>query len=128
MTNGPAVNESLETSIPGVFACGNVLHVHDLVDYVSEEAQQAGKHAAAYVQGRNAAQGREIPLKPQGAARYTVPVSLCPQRMEDKLVVRFRGEPEYPGRRGEGSGGRDGCCTPGNGLLWPPARWSRWSF
>ena len=90
VTNGPAVNESLETSIPGVFACGNVLHVHDLVDYVSEEAQQAGKHAAAYVQGRNAAQGREIPLKPQGAARYTVPVSLCPQRMEDKLVVRFR--------------------------------------
>ena len=90
VTNGPTVNESLETSIPGVFACGNVLHVHDLVDYVSEEAQQAGKHAAAYVQGRNAAQGREIPLKPQGAARYTVPVSLCPQRMEDKLVVRFR--------------------------------------
>ena len=45
VTNGPTVNESLETSIPGVFACGNVLHVHDLVDYVSEEAQQAGKHA-----------------------------------------------------------------------------------
>ena len=89
-TNGPKVNESLETSIPGVFACGNVLHVHDLVDYVSEEAQQAGKHAAAYVQGAAAAQGREIPLKPQGAARYTVPVSLCPQRMGEQLVVRFR--------------------------------------
>ena len=90
VTNGPTVNESLETSIPGVFACGNVLHVHDLVDYVSEEAQQAGKHAAAYVQGAAAAQGREIPLKPQGAARYTVPVSLCPQRMGEQLVVRFR--------------------------------------
>ena len=90
VTNGPAVNESLETSIPGVFACGNVLHVHDLVDYVSEEAQQAGKHAAAYVRGAAAAQGREIPLKPQGAARYTVPVSLCPQRMGEQLVVRFR--------------------------------------
>ena len=89
-TNGPKVNESLETSIPGVFACGNVLHVHDLVDYVSEEAQQAGKHAAAYVRGAAAAQGREIPLKPQGAARYTVPVSLCPQRMGEQLVVRFR--------------------------------------
>ena len=63
---------------------------HDLVDYVSEEAQQAGKHAAAYVQGAAAAQGREIPLKPQGAARYTVPVSLCPQRMGEQLVVRFR--------------------------------------
>ena len=90
VTNGPTVNESLETSIPGVFACGNVLHVHDLVDYVSEEAEQAGKHAAAYVQGKRAAQGREIPLKPEGAARYTVPAAVDPQRMEDQLVVRFR--------------------------------------
>ena len=90
VTNGPTVNESLETSIPGVFACGNVLHVHDLVDYVSEEAEQAGKHAAAYVQGKRAGQGREIPLKPEGAARYTVPAAVDPQRMEDQLVVRFR--------------------------------------
>ena len=42
ITNGPSVNESLETSVPGVFACGNVLHVHDLVDYVSQEAANAG--------------------------------------------------------------------------------------
>ena len=73
-----------------VFACGNVLHVHDLVDYVSEEAQQAGKHAAAYVQGQREVQGREIPLKPQGAARYTVPMSLSPQRMGEETVIRFR--------------------------------------
>ena len=73
VTNGPQVNESLETSIPGVFACGNVLHVHDLVDYVSEEAQQAGKHAAAYVQGQREVQGREIPLKPQAP-----PATPCP--------------------------------------------------
>ena len=46
ITNGPSVNESLETSVPGVFACGNVLHVHDLVDYVSQEAANAGKYAA----------------------------------------------------------------------------------
>ncbi len=50
VTNGPVVNESLETNIPGVFACGNVLHVHDLVDYVSEEAATAGQCAAAYIQ------------------------------------------------------------------------------
>ena len=50
VTNGPVVNESLETSIPGVFACGNVLHVHDLVDYVSEEAGKAGINAAKFVQ------------------------------------------------------------------------------
>jgi NADPH-dependent 2,4-dienoyl-CoA reductase/sulfur reductase-like enzyme len=91
VTNGPKVNESLETSIPGVFACGNVLHVHDLVDYVSEEAEQAGRHAAAFV----AAGGKEqaaldLPVKPEGAARYTVPVTISPQRMEENVVIRFR--------------------------------------
>ena len=50
VTSGPIVNDSLETSIDGVFACGNVLHVHDLVDYVSQEATAAGKNAAAYIQ------------------------------------------------------------------------------
>lgn len=48
-TNGPIVNDNLETSIPGIFACGNVLHVHDLVDHVSKEGLNAGKHAAEYV-------------------------------------------------------------------------------
>ena len=90
VTNGPKVNESLETNIPGVFACGNVLHVHDLVDYVSEEAEQAGRHAAAFVRGEKAGEGRDIPVKPQGAARYTVPMTLCPSRMEEETMVRFR--------------------------------------
>ncbi|MGI6107209.1 MAG: NAD(P)/FAD-dependent oxidoreductase [Lachnospiraceae bacterium] len=49
VTSGPVVNESLETSIPGIFACGNVLHVHDLVDYVSEEAGKAGRSAVKYI-------------------------------------------------------------------------------
>lgn len=48
-TNGPVVSERLECSVPGVFACGNVLHVHELVDHVSEEAEKAGGFAAAYV-------------------------------------------------------------------------------
>ena len=91
VTNGPKVNESLETSIPGVFACGNVLHVHDLVDYVSEEAEQAGRHAAAFVAAGGKEQAAvELPVKPEGAARYTVPVTISPQRMEDQVVIRFR--------------------------------------
>lgn len=91
VTNGPKVNESLETSIPGVFACGNVLHVHDLVDYVSEEAEQAGRHAAAFVAaGGKEQEALELPVKPEGAARYTVPVTISPQRMEENVVIRFR--------------------------------------
>ena len=52
VTNGPVVDESLETNVPGVFACGNVLHVHDLVDFVSEEADRAGTCAARYIYKR----------------------------------------------------------------------------
>ena len=59
VTSGPVVNESLETNIEGVFACGNVLHVHDLVDFVSEEAATAGKNAAAYVKGERSGAGRQ---------------------------------------------------------------------
>lgn len=90
VTSGPLVNEQLETNIPGVFACGNVLHVHDLVDYVSEEAQQAGRSAAQFVQKAQAGSVGEIPLKTGGAVRYTVPASLSPQRMGEEAVVRFR--------------------------------------
>ena len=91
VTSGPDVNESLETNIEGVFACGNVLHVHDLVDFVSEEAKTAGKNAAAYVKGeRSAGGGREIRLKPTDGVRYTVPVSIDTARMSEDLTVRFR--------------------------------------
>lgn len=91
VTNGPVVNESLETSIPGVFACGNVLHVHDLVDYVSEEAAKAGAVAARYVKGEITENSdREIALKAEGGVRYTVPVTVHPDRMDDRLTVRFR--------------------------------------
>ncbi|WP_322174103.1 NAD(P)/FAD-dependent oxidoreductase [Acutalibacter caecimuris] len=90
VTGGPTVNSRLETNISGVFACGNVLHVHDLVDYVSEEAAQAGRSAAAYVLGGTPAPGREIPLIPGGAVRYTVPATLSPAAMPPELLVRFR--------------------------------------
>lgn len=91
VTSGPVVNESLETNIRGVFACGNVLHVHDLVDFVSEEAAAAGKNAAAYVKGeRTGLDGCEIRLNPVEGVRYTVPVTINTARMDEHLTVRFR--------------------------------------
>ena len=81
VTSGPVVNESLETSVEGVFACGNVLHVHDLVDYVSGEAKTAGENAAAYVQGTLQKAGAEIPLKGENGVRYTVPCMVDTERM-----------------------------------------------
>lgn len=91
VTSGPVVNESLETSIEGVFACGNVLHVHDLVDFVSEEAAAAGRNAAAFVEGREKTEGsRKIHMNPTGGVRYTVPSVIRPDQMDDPLTVRFR--------------------------------------
>lgn len=92
VTSGPKVNESLETSIDGVFACGNVLHVHDLVDFVSEEARAAGKNAAAYVSanGKKSEGGHIVKLNPVDGVRYTVPGSIDVNRMDEKLTVRFR--------------------------------------
>ena len=90
VTSGPKVNESLETNIPGVFACGNVLHVHDLVDFVSQEATMAGNCAAAYVKTGRTEETEEIPVKCGSGVRYTVPAKIRPAYMEEKLPVRFR--------------------------------------
>lgn len=90
VTSGPLVNESLETNVEGVFACGNVLHVHDLVDFVSQEAQAAGKHAAEYVLNGKKSGGKDIPIVATEGARYTVPKTINPARMEEKHTVRFR--------------------------------------
>ena len=88
---GPVVNESLETDVEGIFACGNVLHVHDLVDFVSEEAAAAGRNAAAYVKNQVATStGTEIPVKADFGVSYTVPEKIAPERMQDTLTVRFR--------------------------------------
>lgn len=90
VTSGPVVNDSLETSLEGVFACGNVLHVHDLVDYVSEEAAQAGRNAARYIQGEASVSDYTVEITPVDGVRYTVPRYVRPALMEDKLTVRFR--------------------------------------
>ncbi len=92
VTSGPVVNESLETNIPGVFACGNVLHVHDLVDYVSEEAKRAGQNAVKYIKDgcKEADNANVIELAATDGARYTVPSTINKDRMDDLLTVRFR--------------------------------------
>ena len=115
VTSGPVVDESLETNVPGVFACGNVLHVHDLVDFVSEEADRAGTCAARYILQENHSSNPGIdqenqysdsdigkaskmnnnndpviPLISTGCVRYTVPSAIHLSKMPDKLKVRFR--------------------------------------
>ena len=101
VTGGPYVNESMETCIPGIFACGNVLHVHDLVDYVSEEAASAGKYAAGKsLEQSSGAGGVDDPLfgedssainvRAENGVRYTVPSVIRPDRMEDLITIRFR--------------------------------------
>lgn len=93
VTNGPIVSESLETNVEGVFACGNVLHVHDLVDFVSEEAKAAGRNAADYVKRTDRyekTEGQVIRLVPTGGVRYTVPSTIRVEYMAEELIVRFR--------------------------------------
>lgn len=104
-TNGPVVNESFETSVPGIFACGNVLHVHDLVDYVSEEAGRAGKSAARYVKKeqsgkidaryiKNSGEGegavKECRIRNGNGVRYTVPSKVRYSMLDGDLIIRFR--------------------------------------
>lgn len=103
VTSGPEVNDHLETSVPGVFACGNVLHVHDLVDYVSEEAAMAGQAAAEYVkqmsEGESEEAGSElVRLSAENGVRYTVPQYLDPKHMKDQIIVRFRVDNVYKNR------------------------------
>ncbi len=90
VTGGAVVNEQLETSTAGIFACGNVLHVHDLVDFVSEESTLAGRNAARYIQQKQAETRHNIPLVPKNGVRYTVPTFVDPQHMDDTLTIRFR--------------------------------------
>ena len=96
VTGGPVVGDDLATSVPGVFACGNVLHVHDLVDFVSEEAGRAGRSAAEYVLHRRSA-GRTVALRGSSGVRYTVPQHIDADAMADTVTVRFRVGQPYRG-------------------------------
>ncbi|MBQ8331079.1 MAG: FAD-dependent oxidoreductase [Clostridia bacterium] len=88
ITGGATVNQNRETALEGVFACGNVLHVHDLVDFVSEEAALAGNAAAAYIKGNAPAKEIALAVKPAGKVRYTVPQRIDSAKEEVTLFFR----------------------------------------
>ncbi|MGM9632452.1 MAG: NAD(P)/FAD-dependent oxidoreductase [Eubacteriales bacterium] len=73
ITNGAVVDQNRRTSAEGIFACGNVLHVHDLVDFVSSEAEIAGRGAADYILGKSERDTKNIEISTDGKVRYTVP-------------------------------------------------------
>jgi NADPH-dependent 2,4-dienoyl-CoA reductase/sulfur reductase-like enzyme len=79
-TNGPQVDSRFMTRVPGIFACGNVLHVHDLVDYVSQEAEEAGRHAAAWAGASESSCEGILPVLPGEGVRYTLPQKISPSR------------------------------------------------
>ncbi|MBP7320964.1 MAG: FAD-dependent oxidoreductase [Lachnospiraceae bacterium] len=91
LTNGPIVDDHLETSVEGVFACGNVLHVHDLVDFVSQEAALAGKQAAQFIQEKKERTLKsKMELKTTDGVRYCIPNYLDVEEMDENITIRLR--------------------------------------
>lgn len=88
-TNGAVVYENMETSVPGIFACGNVVHVHDLVDYVSAESERAGAAAADFVLNAPA-ESEVIPVINGDNVSYTVPMKIRADRIDKTANVFFR--------------------------------------
>jgi NADPH-dependent 2,4-dienoyl-CoA reductase/sulfur reductase-like enzyme len=89
VTKGPVVDENLETEVPGIFACGNVLHVHDVVDYVTAEAEEAGEKAALYAKNALKKSDASVAVHAEGPVRYTVPEFVDPEDGADKKI-KFR--------------------------------------
>ena len=89
-TRGAMVNQAMESDIRGIFACGNVLHVHDLVDYVVEEAREAAEGAAQYLNGELKHQGHVYEVNPGNGIGYVVPQIVYIDDVKDKLSFKFR--------------------------------------
>lgn len=89
-TRGPLVTDHMETEIPGIFAAGNVLHVHDLVDYVSSEAREAGEGAYLYLNDKLSHTGPHIMVKNLEGVNYVVPGHIYVNDMSDKFTLKFR--------------------------------------
>ncbi|MDI3509191.1 MAG: hypothetical protein PWP55_1383 [Clostridiales bacterium] len=97
ITGGPVVDESMQTSIPGIFACGNVVHVNDLVDNVSTESAIAGKAAAMYASGMLDESKASIKVKAGPGVRYIVPNAINLTRVDDAVTLYFRVDNVYEG-------------------------------
>ena len=96
-TSGPVVNEHMQTSVEGIFACGNTVHVHDLVDFVTAESLRAGENAAKYVQGRRTEKPKHITLRPGNRVRYTVPQYIESTQSDTPVSIMFRSTDVYRG-------------------------------
>lgn len=97
-TNGPIVTNSMETSIPGVFACGNVVHVHDLVDFVSQEGEKAGAYAACFANKNNCKYEHISHISNGDGIVYTVPQIIDLDNLPDKLEIFMRVNNIYKNR------------------------------
>ncbi len=93
-TKGAIVNESYETSVEGIFACGNVLHVHDLVDFVTAESRRAGVAAAKYIKNE-LIKGKSFETKPLKGINYIVPNKVNIDNLDDKLELFMRVDAVY---------------------------------
>lgn len=95
VTKGPYVNQMMETNISGIFACGNSVHVHDLVDFVTQSSTIAGKYAALYAQNADSVkEEKQIAIMPGNRVRYTVPQHISVP-FEDKTDIMFRVTDSY---------------------------------
>ncbi|NLI70434.1 MAG: FAD-dependent oxidoreductase [Firmicutes bacterium] len=97
-SRGPVVSESRETSVEGIFACGNVLHVHDIVDFVTEESRIAGRAAADYVRagsGEREPGGRKITVRPERGIKYIVPHTIDVAKIGESIDLMFRVDRMY---------------------------------
>jgi NADH dehydrogenase FAD-containing subunit len=90
ITNGPAVNQYMQTSAPSVFACGNVVHVNDLVDNVSGESARAGKYAARYAMGTLDGKGESVTCVTGRNVRYLCPQTICAGQENERVSLWFR--------------------------------------
>ena len=96
VSGGAVVDQHCETEVPGIFACGNVLHVHDLVDFVSTEAENAGASAARLVQGGDSTVLSECPIRTENHVRYSVPQKIRVGNTPDESVrILFRVDNNY---------------------------------